>query len=101
MSGLDADDDIVFQADLAGAAARLDTLESTTVPESINRRLKAAIQFQIDDRAQEQERLGTGGDADTYAREIYVLTDFSKTAWREPDDNDSLVHIRQSDNDYH
>ena len=87
MSGLDADDDIVFQADLAGAAARLDTLESTTVPESINRRLKAAIQFQIDDRAQEQERLGTGGDADTYAREIYVLTDFSKTAWREPDES--------------
>lgn len=87
ISGLNADDDIVFQADLAGAAARLDTLETTTVPEPINRRLKAAIQFQIDDRAQDQERLGTGGDSDTHAREIYVLTDFSKTAWREPDES--------------
>lgn len=87
VSGLNADDEIVFQADLAGAAARLDTLETTTVPEPINRRLKAAIQFQIDDRTQDQERLGTGGDADSHAREIYVLTDFSKTAWREPDES--------------
>ena len=87
ISGLNIDDDIVFQADLAGAAARLDTLETTTVPEPINRRLKAAIQFQIDDRAQDQERMGTGGNSDTHAREIYVLTDFSKTAWREPDES--------------
>ncbi len=87
ISGLNADDDIVFQADLGGAASRLDTLEMTTVPEPINRRLKAAIQFQIDDRAQDQERTGTGGNSDTHAREIYVLTDFSKTAWREPDES--------------
>lgn len=87
VSGLGPEDDIVFQADLAGAASRLETLETTTVPESINRRLKAAIQFQIDDRVQDQERMGTGGTADTHAREIYVLTDFSKTAWREPDES--------------
>ena len=87
ISGLNAHDDIVFQADLAGAASRLDTLETTNVPEPINRRLKAAIQFQIDDRTQDQERLGTGGTSDTHAREIYVLTDFSKTAWREPDES--------------
>ncbi len=87
ISGLNIDDDIVFQADLSGAAARLDTLETTTVPDSINRRLKAAIQFQMDDRAQEQEKLGTGRDSDNHAREIYVLTDFSKTAWRDPDES--------------
>ncbi len=87
VSGLNADDDIVFQADLGGAASRLDTLETTPVPESMNRRLKAAIQFQIDDRVQEQARLGTSGNSDSYAREIYVLTDFSKTAWREPDES--------------
>ena len=87
MAGLNIDDDIVFQADLSGAAARLDTLEITTVPDSINRRLKAAIQFQMDDRAQEQERLGTGSDADNHAREIYVLTDFSKSSWRDPDES--------------
>ncbi len=87
IAGLNMDDDIVFQADLSGAAARLDTLETTTVPDSINRRLKAAIQFQMDDRAQEQEKLGTGSDSDNHAREIYVLTDFSKTAWRDPDES--------------
>ena len=87
IAGLNIDDDIVFQADLSGAAARLDTLETTTVPDSINRRLKAAIQFQMDDRAQEQERLGTGSNSDNHAREIYVLTDFSKIAWRDPDES--------------
>jgi hypothetical protein len=87
IAGLSIDDDVVFQADLSGAAARLDTLETTTVPDSINRRLKSAIQFQTDDRAQEQERLGTGSDSDNHAREIYVLTDFSKTAWRDPDES--------------
>ncbi len=87
ISGLDPDDDIVFQADLTGAASRLDTLETTSVPESFNRRLKAAIQFQMDDRVQDQERLGTGGDSDTHAREVYVLTDFSKAAWQEPDES--------------
>ena len=87
IAGLNIDDDIVFQADLSGAAARLDTLETTTVPDSINRRLKAAIQFQMDDRAQEQERLDTGSNSDNHAREIYVLTDFSKIAWRDPDES--------------
>jgi hypothetical protein len=87
ISGLDPDDDIVFQADLTGAASRLDTLETTSVPDSINRRLKAAIQFQKDDRAQDQERLGTGGNSDTHAREIYILTDFSKAAWQQPDES--------------
>lgn len=87
IAGLNLEDDIVFQADLSGAAARLDTLETTTVPDSMNRRLKAAIQFQIDDRAQEQERMGTGSESDSHAREIYVLTDFSKTAWRDPDES--------------
>lgn len=72
---------------ISPARVALDTLETTNVPEPINRRLKAAIQFQIDDRTQDQERLGTGGTSDTHAREIYVLTDFSKTAWREPDES--------------
>ena len=97
IAGLGADDDIVFQADLTGAASRLDTLESTAVPESINRRLKAAIQFQIDDRTADQERLGTGGDSDTHAREIYVLTDFSKTAWREPDESGLSDALKTAD----
>lgn len=97
IAGLNADDDIVFQADLTGAASRLDSLEVAAVPESINRRLKAAIQFQIDDRASDQERRGTGGDSDTHAREIYVLTDFSKTAWRDPDESGLADALKAAD----
>jgi len=97
ISGLSSDDDIVFQADLAGAASRLDTLETTTVPEPINRRLKAAIQFQIDDRVQDQERTGATSQSDTHAREIYVLTDFSKAAWREPDESGLSDALKAAD----
>ena len=97
ISGLSSDDDIVFQADLAGAASRLETLETTTVPESLNRRLKAAIQFQIDDRVQDQERTGASGLSDTHAREIYVLTDFSKAAWREPDESGLSDALKAAD----
>ena len=97
ISGLSSDDDIVFQADLAGAASRLDTLETTTVPESLNRRLKAAIQFQIDDRVQDQKRTGASGQSDTHAREIYVLTDFSKAAWREPDESGLSDALKAAD----
>ena len=87
ISGLIPDEDIVFQADLSGAASRLETLETTAVPESFNRRLKAAIQAQIDDRKRVQEEAGTGESSDLFAREIYIVTDFSKTAWQEGDEN--------------
>ena len=97
IAGLSADDDIVFQADLTGAASRLDTLTATTVPEPINRRLKAAIQFQIDDRTADQERRGMVGGDDTHAREIYVLTDFSKTAWRDPDESGLSDALKAAD----
>lgn len=97
ISGLSADEDIVFQADLAGGASRLETLELTAVPDSLNRRLKAAIQIQIDDRKRVQEEAGTGGSADLYAREIYLLTDFSKTAWQEPDESGLEESLKQAD----
>ena len=86
ISGLSPDEDIVFQADLSGAASRLETLETTAVPESFNRRLKSAIQAQIDDRKRVQEEAGTGESSDLFAREIYIVTDFSKTAWQEGDE---------------
>lgn len=96
ISGMSADEDIVFQADLAGGASRLETLVPTAVPESINRRLKAAIQAQVDDRKRVQEEAGTGGSADLFAREIYVVTDFSKTAWQDPDESGLLDSLNQA-----
>jgi hypothetical protein len=85
IAGLSADDDIVFQADLAGAASRLETLEATPVPESINRRLKTALESQTDDRQRVQEETGIG-NSDQYAREVYVISDFSRAAWQDPDE---------------
>lgn len=93
--GISADDDIIFQADFSGAGSRLDSLTLTSVPESLNRRLKAAIQAQIDDRQRVQEDSNTGGSADLYAREIYVLTDFSRSAWTTPDESE-LAELIQS-----
>jgi len=87
IAGLNPDEEIIFQADLTGAVARLETLVATPVPETLNRRLKAAIQAQLDDRTQTQELTGTGGSADQFAREIYLLTDFSRAGWKDPDDS--------------
>lgn len=97
ISGIAADEDIIFQADLAGAGARLDTLEPTAVPDNLNRRLKAALQSQIDDRKRIQEESGTGGSADLFAREIYVFSDFSKAAWQEPDESGIADRLAQLD----
>ncbi len=86
IAGLTQDDDIVFQADLGGAASRLETLEVTAVPDSLNRRLKAAIQAQTDDRERVQKEANIGSDSDQFAREIYVISDFSRAAWQDPDE---------------
>jgi len=97
VSGAGIDDDIIFQADLAGAGARLSTLETTAVPDTLNRRLKNAILAQVDDRKRVQEESGTGGSADFFAREIYVFSDFSKTAWHEPDESGIADLLKQFD----
>ncbi|MFN9721569.1 MAG: BatA domain-containing protein, partial [Planctomycetota bacterium] len=97
VAGLDGDEDIVFQADLSGAASRLESLESTPVPESLNRRVKAAIQTQVDDRKRLQEENGSGGMADSFAREIYVLTDLARTAWTDPDEGGLADAIKSAD----
>jgi hypothetical protein len=97
ISGIGQDEDIIFQADLTGAGSRLDTLETTAVPDLLNRRLKAAIQAQVDDRKRVQEEAGTGGSSDLFAREIYVFTDFSKSAWQEPDESGLSDLLQQLD----
>jgi hypothetical protein len=97
ISGATPNEDIIFQADLIGAGSRLETLETTAVPESLNRRIKAAIQTQVDDRKRVQEDAGLGGSADLFAREIYVLTDLSRTAWQDPDESGLSDFLKQHD----
>ena len=97
ISGATPNEDIIFQADLIGAGSRLETLEPTAVPESLNRRIKAAIQTQIDDRKRVQEDAGLGGSADLFAREIYVLTDLSRIAWQDPDESGLSDFLKQHD----
>ncbi len=97
VSGLGQEEDFIFQADLAGAASRLDALEVTAVPRRINQQLKAAIEAQIEDRRQTQEQAGTGGSSDLYAREIYVLSDCSKAAWQTPDESGIADLLAQVD----
>ncbi|MFO0975323.1 MAG: BatA domain-containing protein [Planctomycetaceae bacterium] len=97
VSGLGQEEDFIFQADLAGAASRLDALEVTAVPRKINQQLKTAIEAQMEDRRQTQEQAGTGGSSDLYAREIYVLSDFSKAAWQTPDESGIADLLAQVD----
>ena len=97
VSGLTPSEDIIFQADLTGAGSRLETLEFTAAPDSINRQVKSAIQTHIDDRKRVQEEAGIGGSADLFAREIYVFTDFSKTAWQESDESGIADLLKASD----
>ncbi len=78
------DSEAVFQADLAGVRSRIDDLKPYSVPRTLNSVLKAAIESHIDDRQQVQSDSGT---IDSFAREIYVLTDMSEAAWQTPDES--------------
>jgi hypothetical protein len=41
--------------------------------------------------------LALGGSADLFAREIYMLTDLSRTAWQEPDESGLSDLLKQHD----
>ncbi|MCP4785028.1 MAG: hypothetical protein GY878_15850 [Fuerstiella sp.] len=76
--------DVVFQADLAGARSRINDLEPTRTPRSLNVVIRNAIEGHVLDREQVQIELGTG---DLFSREIYLLTDLSEAAWHDPDES--------------
>lgn len=80
----EADSESVFQADLAGVKSRMEDLKPYAVTSNLNAAIKSAIQAQLTDREQVQSELS---GQDTFAREIYVLTDGSEAAWREPDES--------------
>ena len=83
----ETDQEIIFQADLSGASSRLESLEFTAVPGTLNRQLRAAIEAQVEDRKLVQEQAGLGGTADLFARDIYVLSDFSRASLQIPDES--------------
>lgn len=74
----------VFQADLAGVRSRIEALDSTQVSRSLNSVLKNAIEEQVADRELVQQQ---GGLDDAFVREIYLLTDSSVSAWKQPDES--------------
>ncbi|MFK7817493.1 MAG: BatA and WFA domain-containing protein [Planctomycetaceae bacterium] len=75
--------EMVFQGDLISAGARIDALKTDPNTTDLNARLNAAIQLQDEDRQRVQQELGTTGpDGDGFVREIYVFTDFARSAWR-------------------
>ncbi len=97
IAGLSPDEDVVFQADLTGAQSRMDSLQLTSVPEVLNRRVKSAIQSQVEDRERLQAELGLGSSGDLFAREICILTDMSQSAWVHPDESGLADALKQHD----
>lgn len=73
----------IFQADLAGARSRIEDLKLFATPRSLNTVIKTAIDTHTIDRQQVIDQFGT---ADTFSREIYIMTDMSTTAWDVPDE---------------
>ncbi|MBL8817174.1 MAG: BatA domain-containing protein [Planctomyces sp.] len=96
IAGLAPDEEVVFQADLASAQARIDSLPVTYVPDPINRRLRESIEAHVDDRDRLRQEAGVQA-GDFFAREICLLTDLSVSAWSVPDEVGLMDLLVQQD----
>ncbi|MFM7919466.1 MAG: hypothetical protein ACKPJJ_04520, partial [Planctomycetaceae bacterium] len=47
-----------------------------------------------------QQEAGLGGSADQYVREIYIFTDFSRSAWQLPDESQLLQLLKENEMDW-
>lgn len=77
---------VLFQADVAGAQKRIESLETSPKFVPLNDRLRAALRLQEDDRKRTLEAAGqnaTGAATDRLIREVYIFTDLSRSAWTE------------------
>jgi hypothetical protein len=92
-----SDDEVIFQSDTGSVATRLESLTTTAVPARLNRQLRLAIEAHQEDRIRTQQEAGLGGSADQYVREIYVFTDFSRSAWQLPDESQLLQLLTDKD----
>lgn len=80
----DVESESVFQADLAGVRSRIEALKPGQIARPMNSVLKNAIEEHVSDRELVQQQ---GGADDAFVREIYLLTDSSVTAWKQPDES--------------
>lgn len=80
-----ADDPILFQPDLSGALARIDTLKIQPGGRPLNDRVRTALTAQEADRERtlgSQNNIPADQRKDRFVREIYVLTDMAASAWK-------------------
>ena len=87
VTGTGPSDEVVFQADLAGARSRIEAQTTQPRVEKLNRMIRLAIEAQVNDRKMVQAELGTSESRDFFSREIYVFTDLSVSGWQIPDDS--------------
>ena len=76
---------ILFQADLVGAKAKIQSLAPQPVSQPLNERLRAALALQEQDQGRtlnEQGSVPQGDRRDRFIREIYLFTDLGATSWR-------------------
>ena len=76
---------ILFQADLVGAKARIQSLTPQPISQTLNERLRMALVLQQQDQGRtldEQQSIAPDARRDRFIREIYVFTDLAATAWR-------------------
>lgn len=77
---------VLFQADVAGAQKRIESLETSPKFVPLNDRLRAALRLQEDDRKRTMSAAGqsaSGPASDRLIREVYIFTDLSRSAWTE------------------
>lgn len=79
--------DIVFQADLAGAQSRIESLRTESRVETINRILRRTVAAHREDQQRVRDELGTSDKGDLFSREVFIFTDLSRNAWTLPDDS--------------
>jgi len=86
VTGTAPSDDIVFQADLAGAQSRIEGIQTTPRIDSLNSILRKAIEAQRYDQQLVKDESGTSNAGDFFSREVFIFTDLSETAWSMPDE---------------
>jgi hypothetical protein len=85
---------ILFQADISSALKRIGQLEVHPVSHALNDRVRAAIDFQLEDLARTlsaDPNVPAERQQDPYLREIYIFTDLAASAWR----HDETALLRQ------
>ncbi|RLS58077.1 MAG: hypothetical protein DWH91_03065 [Planctomycetota bacterium] len=79
-----ADNPIIFQSTLSTAQTRVESLEPHSVSLTLNDRLRAALQAQLDDRNRTLTESGASAEEahrDRFIRRVYIFTDLARSAW--------------------